>query len=206
MLLGKLWEWEHIVPEPPKDKTPRDHAVRIWAGMDFNKANSKKSSLAGGIPEVVLWNERGDYAGYAYNEEKKMKGVGEGDFHDVLVNYENHNARAPYVQLRASSNDAICVSAVQVMYPDGGTEILLGDVPTKLCGWTGYRSMTEIPLPGSDGSTTYQPWCFRLDADDSYGIPAKLGSLASTCPKVSVSTSRTLTATAPWRRTKRTRT
>ncbi len=101
MLLGKLWEWEHIVPEPPQDKTPRDHAVRIWAGMDFNKANSKKSSLAGGIPEVVLWNERGDYAGYAYNEEKKMKGVGEGDFHDVLVNYENHNARAPYVQLRA---------------------------------------------------------------------------------------------------------
>jgi hypothetical protein len=204
-LVSKLLEWVHIVPKPPKDKTSRDHVVRIWAGMDFSRENSKTSSLAGGIEDVVLWNERGDYAGSHLNH-KEEKGIGEGDFYDVLVNYEKHNARAPYVQLRAcefipplqtlshcnrltkgtANIDAICVSAVQLIYPDGGTEILLGDIPTKLCGWKGYRSMTEIPLPGSDGSNTYQPWCFWLDGDDSYRKSGEHGPLGSTCPKVSV--------------------
>ncbi|KAK5446481.1 hypothetical protein LTS15_009820 [Exophiala xenobiotica] len=182
-LVSKLLEWVQIVPKPPKDKTSRDHVVRIWAGMDFSRENSKSSSLASGIPDVVLWDERGDYAGSHLNH-KKEKGIGEGDYHDVLVNDEKHNARAPYVQLRASNIDAICVSAVQLIYPDGGTEILLGNIPTKLCGWKGYRSMTEIPLPGSDGSNTYQPWCFWLDGDDSYGKSGEHGPLASTCPKV----------------------
>ncbi|KAJ9499382.1 hypothetical protein H2202_004965 [Exophiala xenobiotica] len=181
-LVSKLLEWVHIVPKPPKDKTSRDHVVRIWAGMDFSRENSKTSSLAGGIPDVVLWNERGDYAGSHLNH-KEEKGIGEGDFYDVLVNYEKHNARAPYVQLRASNIDAICVSAVQLIYPDGGTEILLGDIPTKLCGWKGYRSMTENPLPGSDGSNTYQPWCFWLDGDDSYGRSDEAWAIGKNMPK-----------------------
>lgn len=31
-------------------------------------------------------------------------------------------------------DDAVCVSAVEVTYPDGDKSIVFGDVPVKVCG------------------------------------------------------------------------
>lgn len=63
------------------------------------------------------------------------------------------------------NTDAVCMSAIAVMYPDGGQTSILGDVPHGFCNWTGYPSLTELDFDGK--GTTYRPYCFWIDRDDS---------------------------------------
>ena len=65
--------------------------------------------------------------------------------------------------------DGICIAAIEVTYPDDGKAIIYGDVPFHLCGWTGYPSITDFPLPGVS-SSGYHPYCFWLDSDNSNDI------------------------------------
>lgn len=78
-------------------------------------------------------------------------------------------------------DDALCISAIAITYPDGGSDLILGDIPSKLCGWRSYVSATELPIPGQR-SATYRPQCFWIDGNDSFGDRKKPWAKGSNMP------------------------
>lgn len=72
--------------------------VRVWAGMDGNNKTRGLTNLGGWRPEVVLFDERGDYLARAASKGH----IPEGNFRDFVVKpKEKNNVRAAYVQLNA---------------------------------------------------------------------------------------------------------
>ena len=69
---------------------------------------------------------------------------------------------------RLVNSDAICISGILVLYPDGATTVIFGDIPVAYCGWRGFPSITEFSTE-SNGPGGYRPRCFWMDSDDSYG-------------------------------------
>ncbi|KAI1612594.1 hypothetical protein EDD36DRAFT_240821 [Exophiala viscosa] len=164
-LFGKITENLHIFPEPPDHSTPEDTIVRIWAGMNANRSTSLLSSLEGSKPQVVLYDERGDHIG----DTKPGGKILEGGFQDFIISPDKkgNNVRPTYLQINIHTIDAICISAIQIQYADGGWSTIYGDVPVQFCGWAGYPSITPF-YTGSDGNDIYKPWCFWMDKNDSY--------------------------------------
>lgn len=79
------------------DPTPRDHTVRIWAGMVEDKKDSAYVNAQGFMPHVVLYDERGDMIGRSCGKRKYIK---EGNFQDIKIVPKNkNNVRAAYVRL-----------------------------------------------------------------------------------------------------------
>ena len=108
-LVSKLLESSHIFGK--KDPTPYKTKVRIWAGLDYNRANAGRSSLGGMRPKIWLYDELGRDLGDT-NFSKSKGGIPEGNFRDYEVegwDWENwdpqtrprSNARASYIVLSA---------------------------------------------------------------------------------------------------------
>ncbi|KAK5190461.1 hypothetical protein LTR99_008865 [Exophiala xenobiotica] len=192
-----LEDW-HIFGK--KNPTPYKTKVRIWAGLDYNRTNAGRSSLGGTRPKILLYDELGRHLGNTLAvpkdgilDKKPKEGIPEGSFRDYEIEIwdrQNENAsrswvrgntRASYMAISADGNDAICISAIAIMYPDGGSDLILGDIPARLCGWRSYVSATELPIPGR-GSATYRPQCFWLDGDDSFGDRKKPWAKGSNMP------------------------
>ncbi|ETN47190.1 uncharacterized protein HMPREF1541_01381 [Cyphellophora europaea CBS 101466] len=133
-----------------RPKTPTTSTVRIWVGMDPNREHREKSSLAGRLPMANLYDERGDSLGGAWALDP--------------------DRQVPEV-VKDWNSDAVCMSAIAVMFPDGGEASILGDVPHGFCGWSGYPSLTEIDFDGK--GSAYRPFCFWIDFDDSYRDQSK---------------------------------
>ncbi|KIV83769.1 hypothetical protein PV11_05764 [Exophiala sideris] len=166
-LLGNVAK-EDPFTHRPSHSTPKDTIVRMWAGMDANKSTSQDTSLAGATPQVVLYDERGDHIGDTWPD----KNIPEGGFFDFIVtpDVEGNNVRPTYMQINHVMYDALCISAIQVQYAEGGSSTIYGDIPAKFCGWASYPSITQFRV-GSDGKEIYQPWCFWMDGNDSGNPP-----------------------------------
>lgn len=153
--------WEDKAP-----KTPKTTTLRIWVGMDPDYSHRDTSKMAGTLPMAHVWDERGETLGGAWGIDS-TKSAPEGSFQEYHIE-QTKSSRPSYLQLSSIadwSKDAVCIAAIAVMYPDGGQASILGDVPHGFCNWTGYPSITELDFDGK--GTTYRPFCFWMDRDDS---------------------------------------
>ncbi|KAK4937494.1 hypothetical protein LTR10_021865 [Elasticomyces elasticus] len=166
MLVGKaMQDWSEDTPG-----TPEATVVRIWAGMAAKREDRDLASLRGNSPQVVLFDEFGDYIG----DTTSVGAIGEGGFQDFTVTprRKGNNIRPTYLQINANGIDALCISAIQVSYADGGSSTIFGDVPTKFCGFLAYASSTHSYVTGSEGQKEkYRPWCMWIDENDSGNGP-----------------------------------
>ena len=159
--------------------TPDTTLVRVWSGMSPND-----DTLAGHLPGVVLYDDLGHIWGQTYSSSTTIPA---GNFRDYEIHPDKkaNNVRATYIQLNAckyhlyqtlpggeltSEGDwnGICIAGIEITWPDSSGAMIFGDVPFHMCGWKGYPSITDFPLPGG-GSSGYHPFCIWLDSDDTLG-------------------------------------
>jgi hypothetical protein len=91
-----------------KNPTPYKTKVRIWAGIDYNRANSGRSSLGGTRPKIMLYDELGRHLGNTLAvpkdgilDKKPKEGIPEGSFRDYEIEIwdrQNENASRSWVR------------------------------------------------------------------------------------------------------------
>ncbi|KAI1123467.1 hypothetical protein F5Y10DRAFT_286020 [Nemania abortiva] len=134
---------------PPK---PEGSTVRITVGLDVNGG---LSNSGGDLPDIRLFNEAGGFLGISADPGK----VESGKFSDITVRHKGDAGDQATYTLFSANNDAICVAAASITWPNGDSYGWVGDWGRR-CGGTWYYSNVYI------GSTQYTPDCLWIDANN----------------------------------------
>ncbi|KAF2971962.1 hypothetical protein GQX73_g1511 [Xylaria multiplex] len=126
--------------------------VRVTVGLDFDGG---LQNSGGDLPDIRLFNEVGGFLGITADPGK----VSTGDYKDITVEHkDNAGSQATYT-LFSANNDAICIAAASITWPNGDKYAWVGDWGRQ-CGGSWYYSHTYV------GSTQYQPPCLWIDANN----------------------------------------
>ncbi|KAI0906454.1 hypothetical protein F4823DRAFT_607161 [Ustulina deusta] len=126
--------------------------VRITVGLDFNGG---LSNSGGDLPDIRLFNEVGGFLGINADPGK----VDSGKFSDITVEHKDDAGDQATYTLFSANNDAICIAAASITWPNGDKYAWLGDWGRQ-CGGTWYYSNVYV------GATQYKPDCLWIDANN----------------------------------------
>lgn len=144
---------------------PSDQVTNIRIGAGSNKNND------GSIPGVHLFDFEGKTIGIAKsNGDKIQKGLD----HDISVNHrllaDNAAAQAEYISVVQGGNDALCISYITAVLPNGVQYSWNGDIGFQ-CGALWMFGNTTLTADAAGG--IYQPRCNWIDGDNSDGLHTK---------------------------------
>ncbi|KAI6381308.1 hypothetical protein MCOR25_001242 [Pyricularia grisea] len=144
-ILGIIQFTQEAFPETKKPGS----SVRIAVGLD---ENGGLRNAGGSVPNVILFNEDGEYLG----QSKKNGDVKDGSFSDVTVT-QSSRQQATYGLFQAG-HEAICVAYTSITWPDGSQYAVTGDWG-EACGGSWYYSNVYIHGSG------YKPKCMWIGSD-----------------------------------------
>ncbi|KAJ3565392.1 hypothetical protein NPX13_g7521 [Xylaria arbuscula] len=125
--------------------------IRISVGLDFDGG---LSNSGGDLPDVRLFNEVGGFLGIKADPGS----VDKGKFSDITVKHKDDAGSQATYTLFSANDDAICVAAATISWPNGDKYAWVGDWGRQ-CGGTWYYSNTYV------GATNYKPDCLWIDAN-----------------------------------------
>ena len=125
--------------------------VRVTVGLDFEGG---LSNSGGDVPDIRLWNEVGGFLGSRVKSGK----VDTGKFADVFVAHEDGQGSQAAYTLFTAKNDAACIAAATITWPNGDNYAWTGDWGRQ-CGGTWYYSNTYV------GAGNMKPDCLWIDAN-----------------------------------------
>ena len=133
--------------------------IKIIVGTPYGTPT--KGSLSGNIPGVALWDSFGRQIGKTPGSEGPIK---IGNSHEIRVKHDEEkvgNVRPSYISISDGGDDALCIAAVSMDFPDKiANVVLLGDMVVgcmdeQLTAW--YPSNTIVTKDQG------RPPCFWLD-------------------------------------------
>ena len=132
--------------EPKKDLIT---TVKITLGMELDR--SLPASLSGNVPGVALWDELGRSIGTVPGSGTILP---QGNFVNVEIQAKEEvgNVRPSYLAVSTDGDDAICIAALTITFPDGANAAWNGDIGAT-CGAPCFLSSTEM------GDGHYKPKC-----------------------------------------------
>ncbi|ETN44134.1 uncharacterized protein HMPREF1541_10684 [Cyphellophora europaea CBS 101466] len=167
-LVGNFTEHTRYFEYGTGNSTSRDTTVRIWAGMNVPGSDTGQGRTQGKVPMVTLYDERGQVIGKSCKAQPFI--LGDSWIDPVIHTWKGAKIDRPaYVQLSQTDVDALCISAIEIIYPDDGSALIYGDIPHKTCGWLGYPSVSKVnpregrpDLRNPNATTGYPASCFWL--------------------------------------------
>ncbi|KAI5864852.1 hypothetical protein GGS23DRAFT_466452 [Durotheca rogersii] len=126
--------------------------IRITVGLD---TKGGLNNAGGDLPDVRLWNEAGDFLGIKADPGK----VEHGGFKDITINHKRDSTQQPTYTLFSANNDAICIAAASITWPNGDKYSWVGDWGRQ-CGASWYFSNVFI------SGTNVKPDCMWIDGNN----------------------------------------
>ena len=87
------------------------------------------ANMAGNVPNIAVYAEDGTEIGRAYGSNKKVWPAGGTQFVSINPNKGMDGRQATYVSFATGGNNAICISAVTVAWPDSTTPKGVSNIP-----------------------------------------------------------------------------
>jgi hypothetical protein len=159
--------------EGPKLRVQIRTGLPQTPGMDEKEREKEydRVSMAGHVPNVVLFNAAGDRI--AHYRNRKSENMGHNAPHDIFADYfDDKNTQTPeYITITASGPDAICITSVTVTPPN--TQEMWAIVPGEVASecnklgknWSWGYSDASVQITSSDGKTKedVRPKCLWID-------------------------------------------
>ncbi|MCJ1441929.1 MAG: hypothetical protein MMC23_002421 [Stictis urceolatum] len=121
----------------------------------------------GSVPHLKVWNEAGQMVGQWDKGKNKHLAVGDSIAYEI-DHHPDHNAQPTYLSVSMHENDAICISHIQMTWPDGLRYNWIGDIGYA-CGAKWYYN--TIP----SNTFGHLPRCTWLDKDHQQSNYAGMG-------------------------------
>jgi len=140
--------------------TGGDSHVRFTIGLNQDSGENAD----GDAPWVTAFDDLYNFVGNNLDGHY----IPNGGFSDLTIDQSKGNGGEPgaqptYLQLQASSNNAVCIATIGQTWANGDTRGWIGDWG-QICGWPWYYSDIHVD--------NHVPSCTWLDGDASYGNKA----------------------------------
>jgi hypothetical protein len=110
-------------------KTNPAKATVVAITIGSTGIQGSSAGIDGNIPNIAVYAEDGTEIGRAYGSNKKTWAAGTTNFVSINPNKGMDGRQATYVSVGTGGNDAICISAVSVAWPDNSSpKVWLGDM------------------------------------------------------------------------------
>jgi hypothetical protein len=146
-----------------------DKSTLVAITLGSTGVQGDNGQMGGSIPTVAVYAEDGTEIGRSYGSGKKAWSAGSIKYVQVNPNKGMDGRQATYVSVATGGNDAICISAISVAWPDGSTpKVWLGDMGQKCATADGPFWANSVTQTGSDPE--FQSKCIWIDGDGTDGI------------------------------------
>ncbi|KAI2642683.1 hypothetical protein GGS21DRAFT_544790 [Xylaria nigripes] len=138
----------------PQDTT--GSTVRLTVGLDAADGNYGLTGGGGDLPDIRLFNENGEFLGIVADPG----GIQSGTFQDIKINHNFNSAQQATYALFSANNDAICLAAASITWPNDDRYAWDGSWGQK-CGATWYYSNVYT------SASNIKPNCTWLDGNNN---------------------------------------
>jgi hypothetical protein len=153
-----------------------DKATLVHFTLGSTGLHDDSGPMGGSVPTVAVYTEDGTQIGISYGSSKKAWSAGSEKYVTINPNKGMDGRQATYVTVVTGGNDALCISALSVAWPDGtAPKVWLGDMGQKCATTEGPFWANSATQTGSDPQ--FQSKCVWIDGDGTDGITTKGFSL-----------------------------